>query len=137
MPTSRAATGGSPASLVIYSLAFFFLTIAVSVWCYFHSLPLSTWSQYWYFNAIVLPVVIAVIHECLVTWGGIRDAIDLFRRLREESINPLDNGAVVDHQNLEEARVASRPSRIEKSPVKDRKIAPPTRGTEMRSSSPN
>jgi hypothetical protein len=37
------------------------------------------------------------------TWGGTRDIIRLFKRLKSEAVNELDDGTVVGHQNLDEA----------------------------------
>jgi SSS family solute:Na+ symporter len=82
-------------SLLVYSLAFF-------AWCLVRPWSVAAWSSYWHFNAIVLPVFIAVVTSIWFTWGGVRDAIDLFRRLREETVNPLDNGTVIGHQNLDD-----------------------------------
>ena len=36
------------------------------------------------------------------TWGGVRDIRDLFKRLKSQKINDLDDGTVVGHQNLDE-----------------------------------
>jgi len=95
-------------SLLVYFLAFFFITLGVSAWCLVRPWSAAAWSSYWHFNAIVLPVFIAVVTSIWFTWGGVRDAIDLFRRLREEAVNPLDNGTVVGHQNLDD--VGSKPA---------------------------
>jgi hypothetical protein len=42
----------------------------------------------------------------------------LFRRLRVQKINPLDDGTVVGHQNLDEA--ALQPERPEPRPSEER-----------------
>ena len=63
---------------------------------------LSTWSLFWEVVGIGIPVFIAFVTGLWFTWGGVRDIYDLFRRLRQEKINPLDDGTVVNHQNLDE-----------------------------------
>ena len=106
-------------SLLIYFLAFFFITLGVTAWCLVRPWSLATWSSYWHFNAIVLPIFIAIVTSIWFTWGGVRDAIDLFRRLREETVNPLDNGVVIGHQNLDDiakSQPAATPSVTAKTP---------------------
>ncbi|MEI9998876.1 MAG: hypothetical protein WDO13_06765 [Verrucomicrobiota bacterium] len=49
------------------------------------------------------------------TWGGISDSLALFRQLRAERVNPLDNGVVIDHQNLAETAAAPRAESSEPS----------------------
>jgi SSS family solute:Na+ symporter len=44
-----------------------------------------------------------VITAIWFTWGGLRDMRALFRRLREQQVNHLDDGTVVGRQNLDEA----------------------------------
>jgi SSS family solute:Na+ symporter len=53
-------------------------------------------------NIVTIPVIMVAVTGAWFTWGGIIDMIDLFRRLRKERINPLDDGFVVDHQNRDE-----------------------------------
>ena len=45
----------------------------------------------------------ALVSAVWFIWGGLRDMRDLFRRLRNQKANPLDDGMVVGHQNLDEA----------------------------------
>ena len=37
-----------------------------------------------------------------ITWGGLRDMRQLFQRLRHQRVNALDDGTVVNNQNLDE-----------------------------------
>ncbi|MFA7344188.1 MAG: hypothetical protein WC003_07800 [Terrimicrobiaceae bacterium] len=64
--------------------------------------PVSAWSVFWEVVGIGLPILLAVVTGLWFTWGGIRDTRDLFRRLRNQKVNPLDDGTVVDNQNLDE-----------------------------------
>lgn len=80
------------------------LTVLVvgSGWNLLSPWPISWWSTFWHVAAIGIPVTITVVTSIWFTWGGLRDIRALFRRLREEAVNPLDDGFVVDHQNLDE-----------------------------------
>jgi SSS family solute:Na+ symporter len=54
--------------------------------------------------------MMAVVTAVWFTWGGIRDIRRLFSRLAREKVNHLDDGSVVNHQNLDEtARIAEAP----------------------------
>jgi len=75
-----------------------------TVWNWIAPWSLHVWSVFWEIVGIGLPVLLAVVIGIWFTWGGIRDMRDLFRRLRRERINPLDDGTVVNHQNLDEQR---------------------------------
>lgn len=48
--------------------------------------------------------MLTVVTGIWFTWGGVRDIKTLFRRLRMEKTNPLDNGIVVDGRNLDESK---------------------------------
>ncbi|HEY0256911.1 MAG TPA: hypothetical protein VGC39_05675 [Candidatus Methylacidiphilales bacterium] len=65
------------------------------------------WLAYWHFFVVIVPVLFAVVITGWFTWGGIRDAIFLFQRLESERTNPLDDGMVKNHQNLDESVVPS------------------------------
>ena len=62
------------------------------------------WSTFWHISAIGLPIFLAVVTGIWFTWGGVRDIATLVRRLREASVNPLDDGTVIGHANLDEAK---------------------------------
>ncbi len=88
--------------LFAWMMIFFAITVLGSLWYFIAPWPVSVWSEFWRVNAIIIPVIMAVITAIWFTWGGIFDAIDLFRRLRTKRSNPLDNGAVINHHNMEE-----------------------------------
>jgi solute:Na+ symporter, SSS family len=89
--------------LFTWSMAFAVIMIVGTIWNLASPWSLATWSAFWHIVAIVIPVFFAVIMGVWFTWGGIVDSVDLFRRLRAQKVNPLDNGRVVDHQNLDES----------------------------------
>jgi SSS family solute:Na+ symporter len=73
-----------------------------TVWNLIQPWPLSVWSTFWNVVIVVIPVILAVVMGVWFTWGGVVDSLDLFRRLSQQRVDPLDNGAVVNHQNLDE-----------------------------------
>lgn len=87
--------------LFCYSLGMFGLFTVVSIWNLIWPWPLSWWSIYWYFNGIALPIFFAVVTAVWFTWGGMRDMRLLFARLKTEKVNVLDNGMVIENQNID------------------------------------
>jgi SSS family solute:Na+ symporter len=77
-----------------------------SLWNFVSPWPVGVWSAFWHVIAIGVPVTIAVVTGVWFTWGSISDSVKLFRQLDAAKVNPLDNGVVVNHQNLDETRVA-------------------------------
>lgn len=95
--------------LVIYNLFWFVVFIVGTTW-YFLSRcnllapwPISVWSTFWHIVGIGLPLLFTVVTAVWFTWGGLRDMRNLFRRLHAQKVNPLDDGTVVNHQNLDES----------------------------------
>ena len=101
------------------SMTFFFIVLIGTIWNFIAPWSLATWSGYYHFTTIFLSVFFAVATTIWFTWGGITDSLALFRQLRAEKINPLDNGLVVDHRNLDEVAKASpgQPARASASSV--------------------
>jgi SSS family solute:Na+ symporter len=77
-------------------LAVFFVG---TVWNFASPWSLATWFAYWHVTAIGIPVAITVVTSIWFTWGGTRDIFRLFRRLKRERANPLDDGTVIGHTN--------------------------------------
>jgi SSS family solute:Na+ symporter len=96
-------------SLFAWMMIFFLITIFGTLWNFFSPWSAATWSEFWHVNAVVIPVIVSVVTGLWFTWGGVIDSIDLFRRLRVEKSNPLDDGRVIGHQNLDEALAADGP----------------------------
>jgi SSS family solute:Na+ symporter len=86
-----------------WSMLFTVIMVFGTLWNLVWPWSLATWSSFWHVVAILIPVVFAVVMGVWFTWGGIGVSIVLFRRLRAQKVNPLDNGRVVDHQNLDES----------------------------------
>ncbi len=109
------------AGLFGWMMVFFSLTVLGSVWYLIRPWPIAYWSNFWHVTAVLIPVAMSGITCIWFTWGGILDAIDFFRRLRSERINPLDDGLVIQHRNLDEASIPHLmlPEEDESTPIKN------------------
>ncbi|MFV0338621.1 MAG: sodium:solute symporter, partial [Chthoniobacterales bacterium] len=89
---------------VLFWWGIFWCAVAIfgSLWNFLAPWPNAVWVIYWHTVGVGLPILFALVTGVWFTWGGVRDMRRLFRRLREETSNPLDDGMVVDHQNLDE-----------------------------------
>jgi SSS family solute:Na+ symporter len=102
--TDKWLAGGLFAWVSIFAGIF----IVGAIWNQIAPWPISVWSLFWNVVALALPIFCAVVIGIWFTWGGLRDIADLFRRLRQERINVLDDGTVADHQNLDERAVETK-----------------------------
>ena len=89
-------------SLFGWSVLWFLVFAIGSIWNFLAPWPVSVWSTFWHVVAIGLPIFFCLVTAVWFTWGGLRDMRAFFGRLRQEKVNPLDDGTVVDHQNLDE-----------------------------------
>ena len=85
-----------------WSMIWFGVFVVGSAWNFFAPWPITVWSNFWYVVGIGIPIFFAFVTAIWFTWGGIRDMRLFFRRLREERVDVLDNGMVVNHHNLDE-----------------------------------
>ncbi len=109
-----------------WSIWWLLVAIIVLTWNYFEFWSTSTWSNYYFYTQIGLGIFFAITIGTWMIWGGISDSISLFKQLRSEKANPLDNGAVIGHQNLDETvlpdasspAVSGRINPVEPTPAK-------------------
>lgn len=90
-----------------WGLFWFAVMVVGSIWNLIAPWPDSIWTTFWQFVGIGIPVLLAAVTGVWFTWGGLLDMRRLFQRLNEQVINPLDDGTVVGHQNLDERAVTS------------------------------
>lgn len=95
-------------TLLAWSVLWCLVFLVGTAWNYLNPWPLSVWSAFWEIVGLGIPIFLALVTGVWFTWGGIKDMRDLFRRLGKERINPLDDGTVVDHKNLDERPKPSR-----------------------------
>lgn len=107
-------TGG----LLAWTIFWFGVFVIGTLWNLADPWPVHIWSSFWQITGIGLPICFSVITAIWFTWGGVRDIRDLFRRLREQKENPLDDGTVVNHQNMDEAALSSELCAQSKSEMK-------------------
>jgi SSS family solute:Na+ symporter len=88
----------------LFGWSMFWVTVMIvgTVWNLIAPWPTEVWAGYYHIAGIGLPIFFAVITGVWLTWGGLKDMADLFRRLGREKINVLDDGTVVNNQNLDE-----------------------------------
>ena len=92
-------------SVFVWAILWFVVFVVCTVWNLIAPWPVGAWSNYWLVSGICIPLFITVVVAFWFTWGGLRDMRDFFRYLRAQKINVLDDGTVVDHQNLDESFV--------------------------------
>jgi SSS family solute:Na+ symporter len=86
-----------------WSIFWFLVFVAGSIWNLIAPWPEAVWSTYWQITGIGLPIMLSIITAVWFTWGAWHNIKDLFRRLNMAKGNPLDNGMVSGHRNLDEA----------------------------------
>jgi SSS family solute:Na+ symporter len=95
-----------------WNMFWFSVFVAVTIWNLVAPWPVAWWSAYWHFTAINLPIFFAVVTGIWFTWGGSRDMFALFKRLKNQRVNELDDGTVVNNQNLDELIVDQQAHRV-------------------------
>jgi SSS family solute:Na+ symporter len=78
------------------------IVIVGTIWNLVSPWSEATWSGYWKIMAIGVPILGAGVTGIWFTWGAARDLKDLFVRLRAAAANPMDNGQVEGHRNLDD-----------------------------------
>ena len=87
-----------------WSMIWFGVFVVGTIWNLIAPWPIEVWSRFWFVVGIGIPIFFAAVTAVWFTWGGIRDMRLFFRRLKEERVDVLDNGMVVDHHNLGEPK---------------------------------
>lgn len=95
--------------LFSWSLLLFAVFVIGTVWNLISPWPVAVWSQFWFVVGIGIPIGFALVTAVWFTWGGVRDIRRFFARLRQEKVDVMDNGMVVDHRNLEDIALARPP----------------------------
>ena len=91
-----------------WSMIWFGVFVVGTAWNFIAPWPITVWSNFWYVVGIGIPIFFAFVTAIWFTWGGIRDMRVFFRRLREERVDALDNGMVVNHHNLGERDIPGK-----------------------------
>ncbi len=88
--------------LFSWSMLWFSTFIIGSIWNIINPWPMEWWQQFWRIAAVAIPVFVSLVTAIWFTWGGTRDILRLFDRLKGETINELDDGTVIGNRNLDE-----------------------------------
>lgn len=88
-----------------YSMGMFTIFVIITAWNIIDPWPTAWWSSYWHIVGIGLPVFFAIVTAVWFTWGGLHDIRLFFERLNCEKVNDLDNGMVVGHRNMDDAKM--------------------------------
>jgi SSS family solute:Na+ symporter len=91
-----------------WSMIWFGVFVIGTIWNIISPWPITVWSNFWYVVGIGIPIFFAFVTAIWFTWGGIRDMRLFFQRLKEERVNTLDNGMVVNQHNLDEKKIPSK-----------------------------
>ncbi len=93
-------------SVFFYTCVYKFLGCFLGVWAwnvFIRRWSLNTWGWYYWFTTIFMGSVVGVVSTVWFVWGGVRDALQLFKDLEARVDNPLDNGMVVGHESAVDA----------------------------------
>ena len=94
--------------LFSWQMFWFCVFVVGTIWNLLAPWQTETWASYYHVTGFTFPIFWAVVVGIWFTWGGLRDMRDLFRRLRGEHLNALDDGTVVNNQNLDEMVVEEK-----------------------------
>ena len=85
-----------------YTIVYQFIIafVFVIIWNMFWPWPPEWWSIYFYFNTIILGVIVGIISTVWFFWGGVVDLKRLFHDLAARVENPLDDGRVSGHVSV-------------------------------------
>ncbi|GAT34707.1 solute:Na+ symporter, SSS family [Terrimicrobium sacchariphilum] len=86
--------------IFVWSMIWFIVFVVGTAWNLIAPWPVAVWSHFWHIVGIGIPVFFAAATAIWFTWGGIRDMKLFFSRLRQERVDVLDNGMVVNHHNV-------------------------------------
>jgi SSS family solute:Na+ symporter len=90
-----------------WSVTWFLVLVIGSIWHFIHPWSDTAWANYWLVTAIYLPLLIGVVTTIWFTIGCFHDMRVFFHRLREERIDPRDDGTVNRSHDVDDA--AHRP----------------------------
>jgi SSS family solute:Na+ symporter len=95
-------------SVIAWGMSWFAVFVVISLWNLAAPWSTESWATYYHFTGISLPVFFAVVTGVWFTWGGVKDMHALFLRLREQRGNSLDDGTVINNQNLDELAIETK-----------------------------
>jgi len=82
-----------------WSISWFFVFIFGSIAYMIHPWSASVWADFWFIQAICMPLLIGLATTVWFTIGCIIDLREFFKRLREEKVDVSDDGVVDKHDD--------------------------------------
>lgn len=89
-------------------MGWFLVFVVITIWNLIHIWPDERWAAYWFYAAIVLPILLGTVTSVWFTIGGVRDLRTLFQRLRVLHRDIHDDGTVFHDRVSAENGVALR-----------------------------
>jgi hypothetical protein len=96
--------------IFMWGIFWFLVFVTGSIWHLIHPWSNTAWVNFWFVKIIILPTIITVVTTIWLTIGCWNDLCMFFRRLREQRIDPNDNGTVA--QPSEEKNTINAPAVI-------------------------
>ncbi len=81
---------------IVYQVGIAF--VAIVVWNLFRRWPEEWWTYKFLITMVIVPAVVGVVSTVWFTWGGIRDARQLFIDLKKRVEDDTDNGQVLQEE---------------------------------------
>jgi SSS family solute:Na+ symporter len=81
-------------SVFAWTMFWWIVFIAVTLWNLFSPWSLSWWATYWHYYAIIIPLVIGIVTTVWFLWGGIVDLHELYHDLKTYKSDAADDGTV-------------------------------------------
>lgn len=78
-----------------WTMFWWLIFVVVTVWNLVSPWPLSWWSLYWKYYAVIIPLAIGMITTVWFIWGGILDLRHLFKNLKVYKPDDEDDGTVI------------------------------------------
>ena len=78
-----------------WTMFWWLVFVVVTVWNLVSPWPLSWWSLYWKYYAVIIPLAIGMITTVWFIWGGILDLRHLFKNLKVYKPDNEDDGTVI------------------------------------------
>ncbi len=92
-------------SLFIYRFGWFVAFVVIVIWNIISPWPEHWWINFSYISYVFIEFFVGVAVTIWFTWGSIIDLKKLFANLKIVGRNPLDDGTVIGHRNLDDVGI--------------------------------
>ncbi len=88
--------------VVAWSMFFFGLWAVVTIWNVISPWPNEWWAWYFWYQGIVFALMVGAITSVWFSWGGTRDLLRMFAKLKTLKRHSADDGWVIGHTNADD-----------------------------------